>query len=85
MSDILETEKLNDTVSNYAFNNSLLKRWIKPIETKKLWIDSMKEIPGLGGLIQERGGSDNDRINLTFKKVKNVNLRYCIKCVQSSL
>lgn len=37
MSDILETEKLNDTVSNYAFN--------KPIETKKLWIDYMKEIP----------------------------------------
>lgn len=45
MSDILETEKLNDTVSNYAFNNSLLKRLIKPIETRKLWIDYMKEIP----------------------------------------
>lgn len=45
MSDILEIEKLNDTVSNYAFNNSFLKRLIKPIETKKLWIDYMKEIP----------------------------------------
>lgn len=89
MSDILETEKLNDTVSNYAFNNSLLKRWMKPIETKKLLIGLYEGNSscrwGLGGLIQERGGSDNDRINLTFKKVKNVNLRYCIKCVQSSL
>lgn len=60
MSDILETEKLNDTVSNYAFNNSLLKRRIKPIETKKLWIDFMKEIPHVDevlGILSSKEGA----------------------------
>lgn len=44
MSDILEIEKLNDIVLNYVFNNSFLKRLIKLIEIRKLWIDYMKEI-----------------------------------------